>query len=139
LLALDDYPLPTGDGLVVVYSPEFDMQDWLCCTCRRGGYSTVWLRPHQSIRVEGARAAIFDATECLGDELAELHRLATIMGPAPIIALLNFPRVEDRDRALAAGAATVLSKPVLIEDLLWQIKRRAPPSARSDPTAMRSF
>ncbi|MGO8752456.1 MAG: hypothetical protein ACLQNE_41485 [Thermoguttaceae bacterium] len=127
LLALDDYPLPAGDGLVVIYSLEFDMQDWLASACRRGGYSTVWLRPHQSIRVEGARAAIFDGTECLGDELAELGRLATIMGPAPVVALLNFPRVEDRDRALAAGAAAVLSKPVLVEDLLWQITESSCP------------
>jgi CheY-like chemotaxis protein len=47
------------------------------------------------------------------------------MGPAPIVALLNFPRVEDRDRALAAGAAAVLSKPVLVEDLLWQLRQIA--------------
>jgi hypothetical protein len=29
--------------------------------------------------------------------------------------------VEDRDRALAAGAAAVLAKPLLLEDLFWQL------------------
>jgi len=31
--------------------------------------------------------------------------------PTPVIALLDFPRIEDYDRALEAGAAAVLSKP----------------------------
>jgi DNA-binding NarL/FixJ family response regulator len=68
-------------------------------------------------------AAIFDGDECRGQERAALEELAAALGPAPIVALLNFPRVADRDRALAAGAKAVLSKPLLIDDLFWQIER----------------
>ena len=36
---------------------------------------------------------------------------------------MSFPRVEDRDRVLAAGAAALLSKPLLLDDLFWQLER----------------
>jgi len=36
---------------------------------------------------------------------------------------MDFPRIDDRSRALAAGARAVVSKPFLIEDLFWQIDR----------------
>jgi DNA-binding NarL/FixJ family response regulator len=71
---------------------------------------------------ESAAAGIFDAGD--GDaEYETLRRLAADLRPAPVIALLGFPRVEDRDRAVAAGAAAVLSKPLLLEDLYWQLDR----------------
>jgi hypothetical protein len=40
--------------------------------------------------------------------------------PAKIV-LLGFPRIADQAAAMACGAAAVVSKPFLIEDLLWQI------------------
>jgi hypothetical protein len=33
------------------------------------------------------------------------------------VALLTCPRIEERSRALAAGAAAVFSKPLMLEDL----------------------
>ena len=41
----------------------------------------------------------------------------------PIIVLLGFPRVEDRDHMLRAGATVVLSKPLGPEDLYWRWRR----------------
>jgi len=41
-----------------------------------------------------------------------------------VIALLSFPRIEDHDRALSAGASIVLSKPLLMADLLGEIEGR---------------
>jgi len=43
---------------------------------------------------------------------------------APIVALLDFPRIEDRRRALAAGAQAILSKPLQVDDLFWELDRR---------------
>ncbi len=123
ILLLADEPLPRREGLIAVCTSRFDMQDWLSTACAQRGYSTVWLRPHRPVRVDGAAAAIFDAHECRGEELRSLEHLAAGLGPVPIIALLDFPRIEDRDRALACGAAAVLSKPLLVEDLFWQIDR----------------
>jgi CheY-like chemotaxis protein len=122
-LLLADQPLEKREGLIAVWAPQFDVQSWLTAACSRRGYSTVWLRPHRPARVEDVTAAIFDGNECRGEEIESLRELAETVGPVPIVALLDFPRVEDRNRALAAGAAAVLSKPLLIDDLFWQLDR----------------
>jgi CheY-like chemotaxis protein len=123
LLQLADQPLRQREGRLAICTPQFEMHDWLASACARRGYTTVWLRPHRPEAVEGATAAVFDAHECRGEELRSLEQLAVALSPIPIVALLDFPRVEDRRRALAAGAAAVLSKPLWIEDLFWQIDR----------------
>jgi hypothetical protein len=114
---------PSAAGLIAIHTPWFEMHDWLAAACRRRGYSTAWLRPGQSACVRGARAAIFDATECVDEEAQALSRLAAAVRPAPVVALLDFPRVDDRDGALTAGAAAVLAKPLLIDDLFWLLER----------------
>jgi len=123
LLALAGQSPPRREGLIAICSARFDMQQWLSAACAKRGYSTVWLRPHQADRLDGVKAAIFDATGCSGEDSEGLKRLGDALGPVPIIALLDFPRVEDRDRVLAAGASAVLSKPFLLEDLFWQMDR----------------
>jgi len=110
-------------GLIAVATPEFEVQDWLRAACTRRGYASVWLLPQRPAPVEGATAAIFDGDDCRGDEAESLARLAAALAPAPVVALLDFPRIDDRDRALAAGARAVLSKPFAIEDLFWEIDR----------------
>ena len=131
-LLLADQPLTRREGLIAVATPDFEMQDWLQAACARRGYSTVWLLPHRPVRIESATAAIFDGNECRGEELELLGGLAAAVGPAPIVALLDFPRVDDRNRALAAGAQAVLSKPLLIDDLFWQIDRLVEQQAAPD-------
>ena len=121
LLAQDFRPPPQRDGLIVIHARRFETHDWLSTACRRHGYSTAWLRPSEPIRVDGARAALFDATDGNPDETAQLTRLSLELDHIPILALLDFPRVENRDRTLAAGAAAVLSKPLLLDDLFWQL------------------
>jgi len=126
--------LTTERGLIVVWSRRFEMQDWLSSACRLRGYSTVWLAPGRATKVSGAKGAIFDGCRCDEIETAELRELAGLLGPVsrvpgvsgkpvPIIGLLDFPRIEDHARAMSAGAAAVLSKPLAIDDLFWQLDR----------------
>ncbi len=122
-LAVGRQPLGRREGLIVIHTGSFDVQDWMSAACRRSGYSTVWLRPGRRGRVDGAKAVLFDASDCRGGELDELKRTADAFRPAPTLALMHFPRVEDREQVLAAGAAAVLSKPLLLEDLFWEIDR----------------
>ncbi len=121
-LALSGKPNSIRDGLVAVISPHPAMQAWIAAACRRQGFATAEVRPQSETSVGALAAAIFDGSEARGVELAELRRWVAAVAPAPLIALLDFPRVEDRDRALEAGAAAVLSKPLVLEDLYWQIE-----------------
>jgi hypothetical protein len=123
LLADAEEPLPAGRGLIAVSSRVFALADWLMAACGRSGYGTVWLRPPHRTDVERATAVIFDGSECRGEELDELRRVAAELAPAPLLALMDFPRSEDCDRARAAGAAAVLAKPLCLADLFWQLER----------------
>ncbi|MGD0517939.1 MAG: hypothetical protein ABSA26_10430 [Thermoguttaceae bacterium] len=112
-----------GQGLIAIHARGFAMEDWLSTACRTCGYSTVRLRPAHYTLIEGAAAAVFDASDLRGEELDQLRRLTGALGHTPVIALLGFPRIEDERRALAAGAAAVLSKPLYLDDLLWQLEQ----------------
>jgi hypothetical protein len=114
-------PWSARQGLIAIYSRRGEMADWLSSACRDRGYSTVWLRPPNPARVEGAAAGFFDGSDLRGMECEELSCLSATLSPAPVVVLLDFPRIEDARRARAAGAAAMLSKPLLIDDLFWQL------------------
>jgi CheY-like chemotaxis protein len=116
---------PRRQGLVVIRSPSFEMADWLSAACRRRGLATLLQRAPSAARVEGAAAGIFDGSDLGEDECAELERLALALRPAPVVVLLAFPRAEHYRLALSSGAAAVLSKPVAVEDLYWQLDAMA--------------
>ena len=113
-------PNPFG-GLAVVRCRSFETWDWLGRACRRRGLAAVWQRDGVVARVEGATAAIFDCADLNDEELDGLRRLAESLHPAPVIALMSFPRIEDHRRALFAGAAAVLSKPLILDELFAEI------------------
>ncbi len=111
-------------GLLLIRTASNETAHWLAAACRSRGFSTVWQREAASARVEGATAVLFDVCEMGERECEELQRLANVVQPTPVIALLGFPRVEDRRRALASGAKEVLSKPLLLNDLWETIEGR---------------
>ncbi len=113
-------PNPFG-GLAVVRCRSFETWDWLSAACRRRGLAAVWQRDGVVARVEGATAAIFDCDDLNDNELDGLRKLSAALRPAPVVALMSFPRIEDHRRALAAGAAAVLSKPLILDDLFAEI------------------
>lgn len=135
LLPASDRPGEPGGGLVAISARAYETQDWLSAAARSRGFSTVWLHPARPAHVEGARALIFAGSHGRGAELDMLRGLRVALGlppaphPAPVIALLDFPRIEDSRRMLADGAATVLSKPVQVDDLLGELSRVLTPSA----------
>jgi DNA-binding NarL/FixJ family response regulator len=131
LLAAASTPWPQRQGLVAIATRRAEMEAWLAAACRACGYATVWLRPQDVARVEGAAAAIFDAAGSGQHELDEVRRLAAALAPAPLVVLADFPRVEDVDRLLAAGAATVLAKPLDVDDLVWALDCEAASGSKS--------
>jgi hypothetical protein len=126
---------PPRAGLIAIHAGRFAAYDALSDACQTAGYSTVWLAPHQPHHVHGAAAIIYDGTSCDRAEAERLSSLAAMHKPAPIVALLAFPRLEDRDRALQAGAAAVVSKPFLLTDLWWQIEQLIGRTSDADTTS----
>ena len=130
ILVSADEPIAQRQGLVAIYSARLEMQEWLAAACRRAGLATAWLRPDRLDPPGPAQMVLFDATDGRGEELEHLRRLNAWVPRPAIVALVDFPRVEDRDRLLAAGADAVLSKPLLVEDLFWQLDQFAGGLAR---------
>jgi DNA-binding NarL/FixJ family response regulator len=123
ILASADEPYELRQGRIAVCSGQFEMQDWLSAACRRRGYSTLRIGPGRWGEPGDLTAVIFDATDGGGEERETLDRLVSSLAGVPIVVLLDFPRVEDRSRMLHAGARAVLAKPLMTEDLFWQLDR----------------
>lgn len=121
VLTMAEEPCPRRSGLIAVCSGEPDVQEWICDACRRAGYAAVRLRPGDPPLTEQPSAAIFDGSDEPCRQIGDLRRFAAKVRPAPVIALLGFPRQEDRDALLAAGASALLSKPLFVQDLFWQL------------------
>jgi len=109
-------------GVVAISSGEAETAQWIAASLRAFGYATVW-HPHGAMScIQGATAAIFDATNLVEAECSRLREFVRTVYPAPVVVLLGFPRIEDEARARLAGAAAVLSKPISLNDLRWTVE-----------------
>ncbi len=119
----NEAPKQSSSGMILIHTPHDEMHDWLSLACRRLGHGTVWLKSGDPLRMTGGRTILFDATECRGNEEKRLAELALRFKGTPIVALMDFPRIDDVERAKRAGATVVLSKPVDLDDMLWWLDR----------------
>lgn len=110
-------------GAVVIRSNARETSDWLMASCHAIGYHTTGTT--EKGVVPGAVAGIWDGRLDAAEDADDIARLARAIAPAPVVALLGFPRAEQRKWALAAGAATVLSKPCLLSELEAALHRPA--------------
>lgn len=119
LLAESDAPIADREisrGVVVICSQNREAAQLWLDTLHQRQYSAVLLDmpPRQTL---GVAAALWDSDDCNAAELGELRQLVMAVRPAPVVAVLGFPRLEARERVMAAGAAAVLSKPLMLADL----------------------
>jgi CheY-like chemotaxis protein len=122
-LSATGQPLARGEGLIVIASPFFDGSQMLAEACRRQGYQTVELSSDPVAgQVRGVRAAVSDFGRFDG-QVARLQSLALAVRPAPVVALLSFPRIDQTQAALAAGASAVLSKPLRLAEFFDLVSR----------------
>ena len=113
-------PCPPRHGLIAIASRQFDAAELYGAVCHRRGYMTVWLSDSQDLlRVSPPAAVIWDGDANRLDELSVLRN----QSPAPIVALIDFPRTEDVQRAMEAGAAAVLGRPLLWDCLFRELDR----------------
>ena len=112
-------------ALVVVCSSNRSAAELLCDACLARGWPTVWLRPDWHAVVGGVCVGIFDGLDLSGPQLDRLRRLCKLVEPAPVLALVDYLRIEDVALATQAGATAVLAKPVHLVDLYWQLDELA--------------
>jgi len=106
----------TIDGLSLPGVVAIDSADYAVFECLADalGASAIWARNDGSLR---AAAGIWDGGQLNDLELHKLtHFCRQVTGP--VVALLDFPRVEHFAAARAAGAAAVFAKPYVIEEVL---------------------
>jgi CheY-like chemotaxis protein len=112
---------PQRGGLVAIHTRAFRNYEALSDACRHGGYVTVWSPPAKPSCSGGLAAAIWDGDGWDAFDARLLEKTVQLHQPAPVVALLDVVRRNDCDRALAAGASSVIAKPFLVNDLLWQL------------------
>jgi hypothetical protein len=113
----------SNQGLLAIHTRNAETASALCDAAARHGFGAAWVRSRPMPFISGVRAAIWEATRGTPDEARELAAWRSALGGVPLVALLDFPRVEDRDLARAAGVALVVSKPFWLDDLFGQIER----------------
>jgi hypothetical protein len=110
------------EGLIGIVAQRRESFEWLSAACRQRGYATLWLRNPPFPLVAGFSAILIDGTDFLEVEFSTLQQIAERYPQARRIALMDFPRIEDRHRLLEAGCAAVFSKPLNVEDLFEGLK-----------------
>jgi CheY-like chemotaxis protein len=129
--AAADVAWPKRDGLVAIHAPTVHNYEQVRDVCRQAGYSTLWLPPNQTVHASHVAAAIWDGVAC--DEIGDPQLRAVVAQhrPAPVIAMLDYVRRQDYERARSAGAAAVIAKPFLVYDLLWHLETHVSHAAES--------
>ncbi|HID75509.1 MAG TPA: response regulator [Planctomycetaceae bacterium] len=121
LLALAEQPIHRRQGRIGIWASQWAMLDWLQAACLRRGYTPLAMGPRRAAPAGELAAVIFDAADGPDWAVHSLEQLAAARPSVPIVALMDFPRAENHQRLFAAGAAAVLSKPLLLDDLFWQL------------------
>lgn len=113
-----EFPARTEGKLVAIRNRREDMADMLASACRSQGYATAWLDPRHPLRLEGPDAILWEGSPHQLDDLQSTHfRYQRV----PILALLDFPRIDDVERAITLGATEILAKPMHLDDLFTRI------------------
>jgi len=125
LLCSASEPFARRQGLVAIASENFEMADWLAGACREQGFAAVRTSVSLAVKTSGVAAVLWDSGLAGEANASDLTALQGVFPGARVIALLDFPRIEHYERLLAAGAAAVLSKPVMLAELFGQLEEAA--------------
>jgi hypothetical protein len=106
----------TIDELAMPSTVAIDAEDYSTFNCLSDalGVSTVWVRRDDPWQ---AAAGIWDGGQLNDLELQRLRQFCQQV-EGPVVALLDFPRVEHIVAARAAGAVAVFAKPYVVEEVL---------------------
>lgn len=115
------------DGLIAVAGTDAAMVQTLVGLCRRVGWNAAaWTMPQPPAAEKadegrgwypGVAAGVWDVFGPLEANLPQLADFAARLSPAPVVAVLNFPRWNEVLALRQAGVAAVVSKPLYQGDL----------------------
>jgi len=117
--------VPHRGGLVAIRANTLETYQAIANPCADLGYATGWMTPGKQLVFADAVAGVFDCPSAIVADRIALSNFVAQLAGAPVIALLGFPRTDDWRVAHSAGAATVLSKPFLHEEL-WSALQSLP-------------
>lgn len=103
--------------LLAIRTETLDSYQTLADALNHLGFATAWVSPGQRPFVSGIWAGIWDSAMLNADDTSRLQEFRAWLGPAPMIALVNFPRVSDWYRLRSLGVSAVLGKPCALSDL----------------------
>ncbi len=105
-------------GLIAIRGCDADGAAWLTQVCQSVGYTTVTFESAPTTKIVGATAGIWQAGIRHPAHWTDLAAFIAALAPAPVTCVMSFPRPEEIERAISAGASYVLAQPLLIDDLL---------------------
>ncbi|MFZ5832087.1 MAG: hypothetical protein ACOY3P_18540 [Planctomycetota bacterium] len=108
--------------LLVICSENRPMAEWLVDAAGRGGFACVTVSRRQPWSACGASPVLCDFDEIGTAEEAMLLGMVTSVHPAPVIAMMPFPRIDQVGRLRTLGVADVLGKPIDLRDLIWRLR-----------------
>jgi len=121
--------IPTGESdhapqrVIAICARHRDTAETLIDVCHAQRWKSIWLRELPVETPLVVDAALLDVRLNLEAEVPLIASLKKILGPAPIVALLGFPRCDDVDRLQSAGIAAVVSKPFTLSDLIRRLEQ----------------
>jgi hypothetical protein len=128
---LDDFGFGIADcGLdlrnarIAIDTVRFDTAAAIEDVLQSAGAEAIWVRPGRSCDLSGVTAGIWEGGQLDNGEVERLAAFCTRLAPhhAPVLALLDFPRLDRCEVARHAGAAAVMGKPWWNVDLVGTIR-----------------
>lgn len=123
LLARANEGVSLRHGTMVVVAEVSAAASSLDHACRLHGYDTLVCRQETDVRASHAIAVLWDTTAEQATNREIVTKLRRRFAGAPIIAITTFLRPRQREQSLAAGVASHISKPFLLDDLFAEIAR----------------
>ncbi|HAA72875.1 MAG TPA: hypothetical protein DCE55_27295 [Planctomycetaceae bacterium] len=128
LLCAQEHHCTPQSGLIGISALSFIDFETLADACQARGLATVWLVEPGLADPDTVHYADLSAILCNGgtSHRQDVHRvthLAQKFPGLPIIAVVGYPRLDDQQRLLAAGACQMVSKPYLLDELLTALEK----------------
>lgn len=113
-------------GRVLIAAADMLTYEGIADACGQAGYTASRFSATECGSGSPIVGGIWDDSSDGAGRRIALRQFASQLNPAPVVALLNFPRHLDYRNALLAGASLVCGKPFLWDELLAEMRSLSP-------------